>query len=162
MQATFLRQALEALSAAGVAPARSLAGSGGPGDFDALISAACDRHDVDPMLVKALIKAESGFNPDAVSVAGAKGLMQLMDATAASLGVTDSFDPAQNIEAGVRFLGSMLRRYQDEALALAAYNAGPGAVDKHGGIPPFAETQVYVPRVLAYRDQLGAPGHWEA
>lgn len=135
---------------------------GSPSDFDSLIAKTCAKYDVDPALVKGLIEAESGFDPMAESSAGAKGLMQLMDATAASLGVTDSFDPEQNIDAGVRFLSSLIERYQDEGLALAAYNAGPGTVDKAGGIPDIAETQVYVPRVLAYRDQFAGSSGWEA
>ncbi len=131
-------------------------------DFESLITAACARHSVDPALVKGLIEAESGFNPEAISSAGAKGLMQLMDATAAGLGVTDPFDPAQNIEGGVSLLAGLLQRYGDESLALAAYNAGPGAVDRYGGIPPYQETQVYVPRVLSYRRQFSAGDVWEA
>jgi len=112
-----------------------------PSDFDDLIVETCARYDVDPALVKGLIKAESNFDADAVSPAGAKGLMQLMDATAASLGVTNSFDPVQNIEAGVRYLDAMLERYDAVQLALAAYNAGPGAVDRAGGVPAIQETQ---------------------
>jgi len=160
LQARMLRQVAGTL-AANVARVRSGRLSGrGPDDFDGLILDACQRYGVDPALVKGVIHAESGFDPNAVSRAGAKGLMQLMDATAAGLGVSDSFDPSENVEAGVRYLSELIDRYQDEALALAAYNAGPGAVDRYGGIPPFAETQSYVPRVLAYRQQYGAS--WEA
>lgn len=158
LQLQMLRQALARLT-----PDRTSAGyRAAPGDFESLISDACRRHGVDPSLVKGLIKAESGFDPQAVSRAGAKGLMQLMDSTAASLGVTDPFDPAQNVEAGVRLLSSLLDRYGDERLALAAYNAGPGAVDRAGGVPDIAETQVYVPRVLAYREEFSRSGGWEA
>ncbi len=121
-----------------------------PTAFDDLIQEAAARYQVDPDLVKAVIRAESNFDPTAVSHAGAKGLMQLMDATAAQLGVEDSFDPAQNIDGGVRYLAMQLRRFGDVRLALAAYNAGPAAVMQHQGIPPYAETQTYVRRVLDY------------
>jgi len=120
--------------------------------YDGLIEASAAKHNLDPALLKALIQAESGFNPNAVSGAGAKGLAQLMPRTAAGLGVGDPFDPEQSIEGGARYLRAQLDRFGDEALALAAYNAGPGAVVKHGGIPPFRETQDYVNRVLSYRD----------
>lgn len=121
-----------------------------PTAFDALIQEAAARYRVDPALVKAVIKAESNFDPAAVSHAGAKGLMQLMDTTAAALGVENVFDPAQNIDAGVRYLAQQLERFGDVRLALAAYNAGPGAVSRYGGIPPYAETQTYVRRVLDF------------
>jgi soluble lytic murein transglycosylase-like protein len=96
-----------------------------------------------------VVKAESNFDPTAVSGAGAAGLMQLMPGTAASLGVEDVFNPEQNVEGGVRLLRQLLDRYQGNVVyALAAYNAGPGAVDRYGGVPPYRETQTYVPRVL--------------
>ena len=113
------------------------------------IKNACDKYGVEEKLVHALVRQESGFNPNAVSKAGAKGLMQLMPATARSLGVIDSLDPEQNIEGGVKYLKQMLDKYNGNTiLALAAYNAGPGAVDKYSGVPPYKETQNYVKAIL--------------
>ena len=119
--------------------------------IEAEIDAASLRHNLDPSLVRAVIRVESNYRHDAVSHAGAMGLMQLMPRTAESLGVTDPFDISQNIDGGTRYLRRMLDMFDnDVSLALAAYNAGAGAVRRHGGIPPFRETQNHVPRVLQH------------
>ena len=116
--------------------------------LDLVIAEAADKYDVSPDLVKAVIQTESEFNPVAVSPVGALGLMQLMPVTAAYLGVADPFDPRQNVNGGVRYLSILLDRFNGNvALALAGYNAGPTAVAKHKGIPPFRETRGYVQKI---------------
>lgn len=143
-----------ALPASG--PASGAAGT----PYGSLVQAAADRYGVDPALVQAVMETESGGDPQARSPAGAAGLMQLMPSTAEALGVTDPYDPAQSIDAGSRYLASQLRRLGDVAAALAAYNAGPGAVQRWGGVPPYRETREYVAQVLErYRElKAGQPG----
>ena len=120
-----------------------------PIELHQLLSRAGAAHHIDADLLASVVNAESGGHNRAVSRTGARGLMQLMPGTAASLGVKDSFAPAQNVEGGTSYLDALLTRYHDNiALALAAYNAGPGAVDRFRGIPPFRETRAYVTRII--------------
>jgi soluble lytic murein transglycosylase-like protein len=127
-------------------------------EIDAAIDQAASRHNVDPNLVRALVKVESNFNPNAVSRKGAMGLMQLMPQTARQLNLKNPFDPQQNIDAGVRHLKQLLDNYNgDVRLSLAAYNAGSGAVSRHRGIPRYSETQNYVRRITnLYGGNLGS------
>jgi soluble lytic murein transglycosylase-like protein len=127
--------------------------------FADLITAAARQHGVDSALVRALIHAESGFNPSARSHKGAYGLMQLMPGTARDLGVLDVAAPSQNIDGGVRYLAGLLQQFEgDITLATAAYNAGPGSVQRYGGVPPFEETQTYVKRVRILHDRYRTRG----
>ena len=115
-----------------------------------VIDSCAEKYNVDSELIRAMIQVESGWNTEAVSNKGAQGLMQLMPATAKGLGVTNPMDPEQNVEGGVKYLKSMLNKYNGNIiLALAAYNAGPGAVDKYDGVPPYKETQNYVRSILS-------------
>jgi soluble lytic murein transglycosylase-like protein len=136
--------------------ARAVAGSALPGatPYASLFQQAAQKHGVSPTLLAAVAKQESGFNARAVSPAGAQGLMQLMPATAAGLGVQNSFDPAQAVDGAARLLKDLLSEFGRLDLALAAYNAGPGAVKRYNGIPPYPETQHYVPAVLAHKSAL--------
>ena len=120
--------------------------------WDPLILSAAERYGLSPALIKAIVLAESGMNPNAKSSAGAMGLMQLMPGTAAGLGVDDPWDPEQNIDGGSRYIRQQLDTFGDTRRAVAAYHAGPGNVTRHGGIPPFEATQIYVARVLDLYD----------
>jgi soluble lytic murein transglycosylase-like protein len=136
------------------APAVSEAGasgeSGESGEYESLIDQAASRNGLDPAILHGLIQQESGFDPSATSSAGAAGLTQLMPGTASSLGVANPLNPAESIEGGARYLGQMMTKFGGNAEdALAAYNAGPGAVQQYGGVPPYSETQSYVSKVLA-------------
>ena len=122
--------------------------TGVPDNLDAMINGQASTQGVDPALVKAVIKTESNFNSQALSPVGAQGLMQLMPGTARGLGVSDSLNPEQNVAGGTKYLKNLLDKYHDMPKALAAYNAGPGAVDQYGGIPPYKETQQYVKKVM--------------
>jgi soluble lytic murein transglycosylase-like protein len=153
-----------ALGAAFIVCAATLAGCSGDGlfpdgggphsmptaDLNRLVNIASSAHGLSPALVHAVITVESGGDPSAISDAGAMGLMQLMPGTAHTYGVADAFEPSENVDGGCAYLHDLLGRYRgDLTLALAAYNAGPGAVDKYGGVPPYAETQAYVRNVTA-------------
>ncbi len=120
-----------------------------PEELATLADAVADEFGIDRSLFRALIRAESGWNPKAVSPKGAMGLTQLMPATAQALGVQDPFHPLENLRGGAKYLKSLLERFRNPELALAAYNAGPGAVLRYNGIPPYAETQAYVRRILS-------------
>jgi soluble lytic murein transglycosylase-like protein len=133
--------------------AQALAPPSAKTHFDALIDASATAWHVDKALVKAIVANESAFDPHAMSPTGAQGLMQLEPATAAELGVTDPYDPGQNVGGGTRYIRGLLDRFHgDLRRAVAAYNAGPAAVEKYGGVPPYAETRAYVENVLeSYR-----------
>jgi soluble lytic murein transglycosylase-like protein len=128
--------------------------SGDSTAYDAMIQQAAQANGIDPSLLKGLIRQESGFDPNARSGAGASGLTQLMPSTAAGLGVSDTTDPQQSIDGGARYLREQLDAFGgDQTKALAAYNAGAGAVRKYGGVPPYDETQNYVTKVLGYANE---------
>jgi soluble lytic murein transglycosylase-like protein len=155
-QASRSPMALGAAGAAGGATGGSLP-TGTP--FKAEIEAAAARHNIDPALLAGLVRQESNFNPTAGSPAGARGLTQLMPGTARGLGVTDVTDPAQALEGGAKYLRQQLDAFGgDVTRALAAYNAGPGAVQRFGGVPPYAETQNYVRKVQGFAAEYRAGG----
>ncbi len=160
---TAIRRRIDAIAAGPGAPGRDFAAtldesferhdvratsSVSRASIDRIIEASAAEFNVDPALVEAIVYNESAFDPGATSRAGATGLMQLMPETAASLGVSDVYDPAQNVRGGTRYLRGLLDRFHDVALAIAAYNAGPAAVERYGSIPPYAETRDYVHGVL--------------
>ncbi len=123
------------------------------GEYDSVIEQAAERYGIDPAVLHGLIQQESGFDPSAQSSAGASGLTQLMPATASSMGVSNPLNPTESIEGGARYLGQLMSQFGGNTEdALAAYNAGPGAVQQYGGIPPYAETQSYVSKVLGYAE----------
>jgi soluble lytic murein transglycosylase-like protein len=149
-----LQQAGATSAGTGATTAAAAGGAPVDGQFSDLINAAAQKYGIDPALLKGLIRQESGFNPKAKSPAGAVGLTQLMPGTAAALGVTNPLDPAQAIDGGAKYLAQQLKAFGgDPRKALAAYNAGPGAVQRYGGVPPYAETQNYVRSVMAFADQ---------
>jgi len=134
-----------------------LPSSANPAEYENIIRANAEKYGVSASLIKAVIHAESGYNPNAVSRKGASGLMQLMPGTARSLKVNNSFDPKDNVEGGVKYLRFLLDTFRgDVSLAVAAYNAGLNKVAKFGGIPPYAETRTYVNRVLSYMQSYQA------
>ncbi len=141
-------------STAPVSDTGAASSGGGSWPFKSQIDAAASKYNLDPALLAGLIKQESGFDPNATSGAGAQGLTQLMPGTAAALGVSNPLDPAQSIDAGAHYLREQLDTFGgDERKALAAYNAGPGAVQQYGGVPPYAETQNYVQSVMSFANQ---------
>jgi soluble lytic murein transglycosylase-like protein len=134
-----------------------IAGSVNPAEYDQIITSCASKYGVSPSLIKAVIHAESGYNPNAVSRKGASGLMQLMPGTARSLKVSNNFDPKDNVEGGVKYLRFLLDTFRgDVSLAVAAYNAGLNKVARYGGIPPYNETRTYVNRVLSYMQSYQA------
>jgi soluble lytic murein transglycosylase-like protein len=150
-EVTGFEKVADALSQSPVPVSQGSAANGqlNPADLHEMLDKAGHEHNLDVDLLASLVKAESGGNAHAVSRTGAKGLMQLMPGTANDLGVQDSFKPSENVRGGTTYLDTLLRKYHENlALALAAYNAGPAAVDKYHGIPPYHETRAYVARVI--------------
>ncbi|MFQ5993745.1 MAG: lytic transglycosylase domain-containing protein [Acidiferrobacterales bacterium] len=151
-QYTLVRKAPQARGAAIAARSSDARHRGDPAAYDRIIRRMARVYDVDAALIKAVMHAESAFNPYARSRKGASGLMQLMPDTAHRYGVSDIYDPVQNVRAGVRYLSELIEQFNNKMhLVLAAYNAGEGAVKQHKGIPPYAETRKYVKKVLRYK-----------
>jgi soluble lytic murein transglycosylase-like protein len=151
-----LSQATDAAQATSASTSSTAVDSTGSGSvpYEQQIDSAAQKYGIDPAVLKGLIKQESGFDANAGSPAGAQGLTQLMPGTASAMGVTDLHDPAQSIDGGAHYLKMQLDRFGgDYSKALAAYNAGPGAVQRYGGVPPYSETQNYVKNVLAFAQQ---------
>jgi soluble lytic murein transglycosylase-like protein len=138
----------EAQNGGGYVQATGSVKASGKPEIDKYVSSAAQKYGLDENVLRALIIAESNYNPRATSPKGARGLMQLMPGTARDLGVSDAYDPAQNIDGGARYFKQQLDRFGSVELALAAYNAGPGAVEKYNGIPPYRETQKYVEKIM--------------
>lgn len=146
----------ETSSGAAASNVKNLTLSSKASDYDSIVNEASQKYGVDAKFIKAIIQQESGFNPNATSWCGAMGLMQLMPETAKGLGVKNGYDPSDNVMGGVKYIKEQLDRFNgDKKLALAAYNAGPGAVQKHGGIPPYKETQNYVKNIMGMYQQMG-------
>jgi soluble lytic murein transglycosylase-like protein len=146
----------EVLDAAAVRTAPTSTETGAAGGYDGIIRDAAAANDLSADLIHAVVRAESNYNPRCRSSAGAMGLMQLMPGTAEALGVANPWDPAQNVAGGARYLREQLDTFGDLTLALAAYNAGPGAVQRYDGVPPYEETQTYVRRVQRYLQERTA------
>jgi len=142
------------MTESGYEPVIRFAERGKPKSIDEIVTEIADKFDIDAGLVKAIIKAESNCNSDAVSPKGAQGLMQLMPSTAKDLNVSRPFDPRENIVGGVKYIKGLMASYGDLRLALAAYNAGPGTVQKYAGIPPYRETMNYVKKVIRYYNEF--------
>lgn len=138
------------MTESGYEPVVRFSERGKPKSIDEIVAEIAEKFDIDAGLVKAIIKAESNCNPSAVSPKGAQGLMQLMPSTAKDLNVSRPFDPRENIIGGVKYIKGLMASYGDLRLALAAYNAGPGTVQKYAGIPPYRETMNYVKKVIRY------------
>jgi soluble lytic murein transglycosylase-like protein len=142
-----------AYEGAGQSALQGAAGAEAGGQYESLVDQAAERNGLDPAVLHGLIQQESGFDANASSSAGASGLTQLMPGTASSLGVANPTNPAESIEGGARYLGQLMSQFGGNTEdALAAYNAGPGAVQEYGGVPPYSETQSYVSKVLGYAD----------